>query len=75
MRNSRLLRLISKTFLVWCFLDVYEFAYDWIGWNYYFVDDGRELIFMCNLKLTKCTSIVDIDVSKPRGIALDPTKG
>ena len=55
--------------------DVYEMAFDWISRNYYFLDNGREMIFACVQTLDKCTSIIDVDISKPRGIALDPTKG
>ena len=67
------MRKLTRSFVV--FIDVYEMAFDWISRNYYFLDDGRELIFGCVSKLDKCTSIIDVDISKPRGIALDPTRG
>ncbi|CAG7828356.1 unnamed protein product [Allacma fusca] len=65
---------MSQPYL-YTFEDVYEMAFDWLGRNYYFVDDGREMIFACAQNLDKCTSIIDVDISKPRGLALDPAKG
>lgn len=58
-----------------CFIDVYKMAFDWITQNYYFVDDAREMIFVCRSELDLCRSVVDSELSKPRGLALDPTQG
>lgn len=55
--------------------DVHEVAFDWISRLYYFADDGRELIFVCLNDLSKCRSVVNYDVSKPRGLALDSLNG
>lgn len=54
---------------------VTQFALDWISGNWYFLDDTHEVIFVCNGTLQACTIIVDVNIGKPRGIALDPTKG
>ncbi|XP_063218358.1 prolow-density lipoprotein receptor-related protein 1 [Bacillus rossius redtenbacheri] len=48
---------------------------DWVSGNWYFLDDTREMIFLCNSTLSSCIVLVDVNLSKPRGIALDPTKG
>lgn len=50
-------------------------ALDWMTGNWYFLDDSREMIFLCNSTLRSCTIICDNDLGKPKGIALDPTKG
>lgn len=48
---------------------------DWLTGNWYFLDDSREMIFLCNSSLKSCTIICDSDLSRPKGITLDPTKG
>ncbi|CAH1393043.1 unnamed protein product [Nezara viridula] len=50
-------------------------ALDWISGNWYFLDDSRELIFVCNSNMKHCVIVIDVSLSKPRGITLDPTKG
>nr|CAD7435281.1 unnamed protein product [Timema monikensis] len=50
-------------------------ALDWISSNWYFLDDNREMVFLCNSTLASCVILIDVNLSKPRGIALDPTKG
>ncbi|XP_047119261.1 low-density lipoprotein receptor-related protein 1 [Schistocerca piceifrons] len=50
-------------------------ALDWVSGNWYFVDDSREIIFLCTSMLKICTVIIDSSLSKPKGIAVDPTKG
>lgn len=50
-------------------------ALDWISGNWYFLDDTREMIFLCNSTMNTCVILVEVNLSKPRGIALDPTKG
>ncbi|KAK2718097.1 hypothetical protein QYM36_006775 [Artemia franciscana] len=54
---------------------VNQIAHDWISGNWYFLDDARELIILCNGTLDVCIAVLDFDVRTPRGIALDPTKG
>ncbi|KAG8233901.1 hypothetical protein J437_LFUL005229, partial [Ladona fulva] len=50
-------------------------ALDWVSLNWYFLDDTREMIFLCNATMKACIILIDVDLSKPRGIALDPAKG
>lgn len=50
-------------------------AFDWISQNYYFLDEAREMIFVCRKDLDLCRSVIDKDLSKPRGLAIDPTTG
>lgn len=54
---------------------MYKIAFDWISSNFYFVDDAREMIFVCRTDLDLCRSVIDTDLSKPRGLAIDPTAG
>ncbi|XP_021948531.2 low-density lipoprotein receptor-related protein 1 isoform X4 [Folsomia candida] len=55
--------------------DVYHLSFDWISTNIYFVDEALELIFVCNEDVDLCKIIIDSNVAKPRGIALDPMQG
>lgn len=48
---------------------------DWISGNWYFLDDQREIIFVCSGQMKHCTIILENDLVKPWGMALDPTKG
>ncbi|KAI5726754.1 hypothetical protein M8J76_007920 [Diaphorina citri] len=50
-------------------------ALDWISGNWYFLDDGREAIYFCTHYMEHCMIAIDLNLSKPRGIALDPTSG
>ncbi|KAJ9584470.1 hypothetical protein L9F63_021195, partial [Diploptera punctata] len=52
-----------------------QIALDWISGNWYFLDDTHEMIFLCNSTLEACVILIDVNLNKPRGIALDPTKG
>ncbi|XP_064475155.1 prolow-density lipoprotein receptor-related protein 1-like [Ornithodoros turicata] len=54
---------------------VNQMALDWLSGNWYFLDDVRETIFLCNATLRGCITVIDVGLSKPRGIALDPLKG
>ena len=58
---------------------VNQIAYDWAGGNWYFLDDSKEVIFLCQERKDHskmmCLSIVSVRLSKPRGIALDPSEG
>jgi low-density lipoprotein receptor-related protein 1 (alpha-2-macroglobulin receptor) len=46
-----------------------------VSGNWYFLDDNKELIFLCNSTLTICTTVVEVNLNKPRALALDPTNG
>ncbi|XP_039297489.1 low-density lipoprotein receptor-related protein 1 isoform X2 [Nilaparvata lugens] len=50
-------------------------ALDWVSGNWYFLDDLREMIYICTANIKHCMIIIDVELSKPRAIALDPTKG
>ncbi len=54
---------------------VSQIALDWFSGNWYFLDDSKELIFLCNNTLTICTTVVEVNLNKPRAIALDPSSG
>jgi low-density lipoprotein receptor-related protein 1 (alpha-2-macroglobulin receptor) len=54
---------------------VYQLSFDWIGTNYYFVDEALEIIFICKADLSICKTIIDAEISKPRALAVDPTTG
>lgn len=48
---------------------------DWVSGNWYFYDFEREIIFVCSPEMKHCTIILEHNLEKPRGMALDPTKG
>lgn len=50
-------------------------ALDWVSGNWYFVDDANEMIFVCSSGMTSCLVLIDVNITKPKSIALDPTKG
>ncbi|KAK9511107.1 hypothetical protein O3M35_005737 [Rhynocoris fuscipes] len=50
-------------------------ALDWVSGNWYFLDESREMIFLCTNSMKYCTILIDTNLSKPRAFALDPTKG
>ncbi|XP_014679192.1 PREDICTED: LOW QUALITY PROTEIN: low-density lipoprotein receptor-related protein 1-like, partial [Priapulus caudatus] len=54
---------------------VEQMALDWISGNWYFVDEDRDMIFVCNGTLSVCFIVVETQLQEPRGIALDPTQG
>ena len=54
---------------------VEQLAYDWLGSNWYFVDDIMHRIFLCTSDGVSCITVVDEQLQNPRGIAIDPTKG
>lgn len=70
MKNKKLLTLsfVSR-------LATTHVALDWISGNWYFVDDTNEMIFVCSPQMTSCIVLIDVNITKPRAIALDPTKG
>ena len=59
------------------FSSVNQIAYDWAAYNWYYLDESKESIFMCRVKRDKqiCKVVVNTKNSKPRGIALDPCAG
>ena len=56
-----------------------QLAWDWAGGNWYLLDDRQEAIFICRAKAGEhrmlCKIVVTREVSKPRGLALDPDAG
>ena len=52
-----------------------QLALDWSSDNWYFLDDTKQLILLCNSSLTVCTTVVEVDLNKPRAMALDPIRG
>lgn len=60
------------------FSSVNQIAYDWGSGNWYYLDESRESIFLC--RITKdwrqlCKVVITTRMSKPRGLALDPSAG
>ncbi|KAI4466638.1 vitellogenin receptor-like protein-related-related [Holotrichia oblita] len=52
-----------------------DLAIDWITGNIYFTDSEMQHIGVCSKNGEKCTVIVNKDIDKPRGIALNPAEG
>lgn len=52
-----------------------QVSIDWISGNWYFLDDQREIIFVCSASMQHCSIVLENDLMKPRGMALDPTVG
>ncbi|GIY35944.1 prolow-density lipoprotein receptor-related protein 1 [Caerostris darwini] len=52
-----------------------QIAYDWVSGNWYFLDAEREMLFVCKHLLSVCVTLIDIAISEPKDLALDPTKG
>ncbi|XP_050540895.1 low-density lipoprotein receptor-related protein 1 [Daktulosphaira vitifoliae] len=50
-------------------------ALDWVSGNWYYVDDDRDMIYMCTSTMQYCNILININLNRPRSIALDPTKG
>ncbi|XP_050433383.1 low-density lipoprotein receptor-related protein 1 isoform X2 [Adelges cooleyi] len=50
-------------------------ALDWVSGNWYYVDDDRDMIYMCTPTMQYCSILIDVNLNRPRSIALDPTKG
>ena len=61
------------------YADVVGAAWDWAGGNWYFLDSVQEAVFLCRWKeeerMMRCRVVLSQDVSRPRGIALDPDAG
>jgi integrin beta 2 len=60
---------------IFFFLDVKQVAKDRVSGNWYFADDVREQIFVCKADGTMCMSVIHMGISRPKSLALDPTKG
>ena len=59
-----------------CFIAaITHISLDWVSNNWYLMDDENEMIIVCTFEMQSCVVAIDVNVSKPRGIALDPTKG
>ncbi|GBP36075.1 Low-density lipoprotein receptor-related protein 1 [Eumeta japonica] len=54
---------------------VSHLAIDWLSGNWYLVDEGREVMYMCEKMLVHCRLLVDHRLDKVRGFAIDPTRG
>ncbi|XP_055692338.1 low-density lipoprotein receptor-related protein 1 [Lutzomyia longipalpis] len=48
---------------------------DWISGNWYYLDAGKEIVYVCTAQMRYCTVILEREMSKVRGMALDPTAG
>jgi len=57
------------------FANVNQIAYDWISGNWYFLNDIHSSIFLCNGTVQVCITLIEAKLNKPRGIAIDATKG
>uniref|UniRef100_A0A3Q1GGV9 EGF-like domain-containing protein n=1 Tax=Acanthochromis polyacanthus TaxID=80966 RepID=A0A3Q1GGV9_9TELE len=54
---------------------VEQMAIDWLTGNVYFVDRVTDKIFVCNHGGDTCVTILQLDLTNPKGIALDPLMG
>ncbi|KAF7273554.1 hypothetical protein GWI33_013751, partial [Rhynchophorus ferrugineus] len=52
-----------------------QMAFDWVAENWYFLEDKKEAIVVCNNVLQWCNVLVENELGKPRALALDPTTG
>ncbi|XP_046973357.1 prolow-density lipoprotein receptor-related protein 1 [Vanessa cardui] len=50
-------------------------AIDWISNAWYFADEAREVVYVCDASLRFCRILLDSGLSKLRGLALDPAAG
>lgn len=50
-------------------------AVDWVANNWYFADEAREVVYVCDASLRFCRMLLDAGLSKLRGLALDPAAG
>ncbi|XP_066143818.1 prolow-density lipoprotein receptor-related protein 1 [Euwallacea fornicatus] len=54
---------------------IQQLAFDWVAENWYFLEDQKEAIIVCNKGLMWCNLLLENNLSFPRAIALDPTRG
>lgn len=52
-----------------------DLAVDWLTGNIYFTDVEYKHIGVCTSDGSHCTSLVNVDIQKPRGIVLDVNNG
>ncbi|XP_070183011.1 low-density lipoprotein receptor-related protein 1-like [Littorina saxatilis] len=52
-----------------------QVAKDWVSGNWYFADEVREQIFVCTDDGKYCMALINTGISRPKSLALDPTKG
>lgn len=50
-------------------------AIDWVSLNWYLVDRDRETLYVCERTLRVCRILLDSELSKAHGLALDPAEG
>ncbi|XP_052902166.1 low-density lipoprotein receptor-related protein 1 [Anopheles moucheti] len=57
--------------------DIVDIRLDWVSGNWYYLDQQREIIFVCSPQMLHCAIVVEAlsEVLRPRRMALDPTKG
>uniref|UniRef100_A0A182SIS6 EGF-like domain-containing protein n=1 Tax=Anopheles maculatus TaxID=74869 RepID=A0A182SIS6_9DIPT len=57
--------------------DIVDIRLDWVSGNWYYLDQQREIIFVCSPQMAHCAIVVEAlsEVLRPRRMALDPTKG
>ncbi|XP_045062395.1 low-density lipoprotein receptor-related protein 1B-like [Coregonus clupeaformis] len=55
--------------------NVEHMTIDWLTGNFYFVDRVSDRIFVCNRVGDTCVTIIDLDLTNPKGIAVDPLMG
>ncbi|KAL7865857.1 hypothetical protein SRHO_G00111040 [Serrasalmus rhombeus] len=55
--------------------NVEQMAIDWLTGNFYFADRASARIFVCSRNGDTCVTIIDLDLSNPKGIAVDPLMG
>lgn len=56
-------------------IDVEHMTIDWLTGNFYFVDHVSDRIFVCSHVGDTCITIIDLDLTNPKGIAVDPLMG
>lgn len=54
---------------------VSHLAVDWVANNWYFADEAREVVYVCDASLQFCRMLLDAGLGKLRGLALDPAAG
>nr|XP_022909737.1 low-density lipoprotein receptor-related protein 1 isoform X1 [Onthophagus taurus] len=54
---------------------IQQIALDWLTGNWYFLDDEKEIILLCNNTLRWCKTVIDVNLDKGRALALNPMIG
>eukprot|EP00057_Strongylocentrotus_purpuratus_P026506 XP_011680980.1 PREDICTED: low-density lipoprotein receptor-related protein 1 isoform X3 [Strongylocentrotus purpuratus] len=55
--------------------NVQQIALDWVTGNIYLMDEVVDAIIVCRFAGDICITVVDGDLSRPKGLTLDPKKG